>query len=259
MLHEVDDAAAVLIRNRLQMIDAFVGEHDLEALVEEGHGLQALEHGASHERGALGLEDAGIGPKRNRCAGLAAACGRIAHDGHLVLRTTALGIELLVMVAIAVDFNNELLAQGVDHADTHAVQTARHLVALATKFTAGVQHGEHNFGRALALVRARWIWVNRNTTAVVVDAATAIGQQGDVDAGAITSHGFVDGVVDNFPDQVMQASKTGGADVHAGALADGIEALKNLNVLSAVVGGWLAGRLASAGGVSHRHRRPRLS
>ena len=259
MLDEVDDATAVLIRNGLQVIGALVGEHDLKALVEKGHGLQALEHGASHERGALGLEDATIGPERNRCAGLAAASWRIAHDGHLVLRTTTLGIELLVMVAIAVDFDNELLAQCVDHADAHAVQSARHLVALATKLAAGVQHGEHNLGSALALVRARWIWVNRNTAAVVVDAATAIGQQGDVDTGAIPSHRFIDRVVDNFPDQVMQASKTSGADVHAGALADGIEALKNLNVLGAVVGGWLAGRLASAGGVSHRHRRPRLS
>jgi hypothetical protein len=36
---------------------ALVAEDDLEALVEEGHRLQALEHRAADELGALGDED----------------------------------------------------------------------------------------------------------------------------------------------------------------------------------------------------------
>ena len=38
-------------------LGTLVGEDDLEALVEERHRLQALEHRAGDELGALGLED----------------------------------------------------------------------------------------------------------------------------------------------------------------------------------------------------------
>ena len=66
VLDEVDDAALVLVRDRLLAALALVVEDDLEALVEERHRLQTLEHGARHELGALGGEDRGIGPERDR-------------------------------------------------------------------------------------------------------------------------------------------------------------------------------------------------
>ena len=59
-------------------------------------------------------------------------------------------------------------------------------------------------------------------------------QQGDVDAGAVAGHRLVDGVVDDLPDQVVQALQAGGADVHARALADRVEALEDLDVLGVV-------------------------
>ena len=72
--------------------------------------------------------------------------------------------------------------------------------------------------------------VDRDAAAVVDDPAAAVGQQGDVDAGAVAGHGLVDGVVDDLPDEVVQAGRTGGADVHAGPLADRIEALEDLDI-----------------------------
>ena len=63
----------------------------------------------------------------------------------------------------------------------------------------------------------------------------------DADAGAEARHRLVDRVVDDLPDEVVETGQTGGSDVHAGPLADRVEALQDLDVFGAVVGTWLLG------------------
>ena len=46
----------------------------------------------------------------------------------------------------------------------------------------------------------------------------------------MAGHRLVDGVVDDLPDQVVEPLQTGGADVHARALAHRVEALEHLDV-----------------------------
>ena len=53
---------------------------------------------------------------------------------------------------------------------------------------------------------------------------------------AVAGHGLVDRVVDDFPHAVVEAGGASGADVHAGPLADRIEALEDLHVLGPVGG-----------------------
>ena len=115
------------------------------------------------------------------------------------------------------------------------METTGHLVAVAAELAAGVEHGEHHFGCTLALVAPGRIRIDGNATAVVLDPATAVGEQGDDDAIAKAGHRLVDGVVDDLPDEVVQTGETGRADVHAGALAHRVEALEHLDVLGAVV------------------------
>ena len=81
------------------------------------------------------------------------------------------------------------------------METAGDLVAVAAELAAGVQHGEHDLGRALALVRAGRIRIDRNAAPVVVDTAAAVGEQRDRDARAEARHRLVDGVVDDLPDR----------------------------------------------------------
>ena len=76
--------------------------------------------------------------------------------------------------------------------------------------------------------------VDRNTPAIVDDLDPTVGEQGDVDAGAVPRHCFVDGVVDDFIDQVMQTRRTGGSDVHTRPLADCFEAFEDRDVLRPV-------------------------
>ena len=176
----------------------------------------------------------GIGPERDRGAGLAAPPGRVADDQHLALRDAALGVVLAVVLAVAVDLDDEALGQRVDDRHTHAVEPAGDLVAVAAELAAGVQHGEHDLGRALALVLACRERVDRDAATVVVDLAAAVGEQRDADARAVAGHRLVDRVVDDLPDQVVQPREPGRADVHARPFADRIEALQDLDGVGVV-------------------------
>ena len=266
VLDEIDEAALVLVRDLLLPLGTLVLELDDQALVEEGHGLEAFEHGAGDELDAFGLEDRRVGPERDRRAGRAAALGRLTDDLHLVLRCATVGVDLLVALAVAIDLDQQLGRQRVDdgHADT--VQTARHLVPVATELAAGVQHGQHDLGSRLALVLAALERIDRDAATVVGHAAATVGAERDRDAIAVSGHRLVDGVVDDFPDQVMQSGETGRADVHAGTLAHRVEAFEHGDRGGVVVRGGLrsvalrlAGRLRacrpSAGrGGQRRHR-----
>ena len=226
----VDDAARVLVDLLLLVAGALVAEADLEALVEERHDLQPLEDRLGPELGALGREDAGIGPERDRGAG--AVARRLAGDGQLALGLAPVGELHPVALAVAVDLELESLRQRVHDRHAHAVQAARDLVARAAELAPRVQHGEHDLGRRLGLVlRVR---LDRDSPPVVDDAAAAVGQQGDVDARAVTGHRLVDRVVDDLVDEVVKAVETGRPDVHPGAFSDGFEALQDGDVLGPV-------------------------
>ena len=62
----------------------------------------------------------------------------------------------------------------------------------------------------------------------------AVGEQGHVDGVGVAGQRLVDRVVDDLPDQVVQAALTGRPDVHAGPLADRLQALEDLDRLGVV-------------------------
>jgi hypothetical protein len=98
-----------------------------------------------------------------------------------------------------------------------------------------VQDGEDDLEGALL---RRRVLVDRNAPAVVFDReGGAVGVEGDVDVRGEPVHRLVDRVVEDLPDEVVQAGRSDAADVHAGAFADGVEALENGDVFRGVAGG----------------------
>ena len=61
------------------------------------------------------------------------------------------------------------------------------------------------------------------------------GMDDDIDAVAEAGHRLVDGVIDDFVDEVMEAALVGGADVHAGAAADSLQPFEDLDIGSGVL------------------------
>lgn len=111
------------------------------------------------------------------------------------------------------------------------MQTTGDGVAATAELATGVQDGEDHlqgrdpFGR---------VDVDRDATAVVDDADATVFTDAHVDGVAVPGEGFVDGVVDDLLDQVVQTARAGRTDVHTGALADGLEPLEHLNLVCAV-------------------------
>jgi hypothetical protein len=69
--------------------------------------------------------------------------------------------------------------------------------------------------------------INRNSSTVIGDAHAAISKKNDIYFGAITSKSFVDCVIDDFINQVVEAAFAGRSDIHTGALADRLEAFED--------------------------------
>ena len=123
------------------------------------------------------------------------------------------------------------LAQGIDHTGTHAMQTAGNLVAAAAEFAAGMKHGVNNFqSRTTGL----GLDVHRDAASVIGDGDGVPGVNGNGDVLAVPGQCFVNGIVHNFIDQMMQTGRGGGADIHTGALAHRLQAFQHLNLLCTV-------------------------
>ena len=224
---EVGDPAVVAEHDVELRVDALVAERDLETAVEERHLAQALEQRLGTELDLV--EDGAVGPERDRGAG---ASFGVADPLERTLRLTAVLERHLVATAVAADRQVETRRERVHHRHTDAVQAAGDLVSLATELAARVQRREHDLGGGLVGILG--MQVDRDTSPVVLDAAPAVGEQRDRDARAVARHRLVDRVVDDLVDEVMQAGRTGGADVHTGALTNGFEAPEHRDVFGVV-------------------------
>ena len=120
------------------------------------------------------------------------------------------------------------------------MQTARHGVSAAAELAAGVQHGEDDLDRGLALGA---VDVDGDTATVVDDAHGAVGKDRDIDRVAVSGERLIDRVVDDLVHQVVESARARRADVHTGAFAYRLETLENLDLIRAV-------RVGFGGGVA---------
>ena len=80
--------------------------------------------------------------------------------------------------------------------------------------------------------------VDGDAASVVADGYPAVGLEPDLNAVALSRHRFIDGVIDDFIDEVMEPARIGRADVHPGVAPDSLDPLQDLNVGGRVAGGF---------------------
>ena len=246
---------------------ALVADHDRQPGDQErgllGAGVDLLEVDLG-----IGGEDLPVGPEPHARAGLGPRARSGLTQARLLreLRVGPLAVEQSGNAAaegdqvdpgVAVDLDVQSRAQRVDHAGAHAVQAARGRVRATAELAAGVQLGHDDLDAGQAGPR---LHVHRDATPVVVHLDGPIGPQDHVDPGAPPAQGLVDRVVQDLPQAVHQATGIRRPDVHAGALAHGLEALEDRQVLRGVPGGGLLGAPRAAGRLQgfcgHRARVP---
>src|SRR5207302_3922565 len=218
--HVRRDAAAEL--ERAALVVALVAQHDLETAVEVRELAELLRQLVVRELEDV-LEDLRIGMERDLRA---VAIRGVGEAGLLELaRRLSLRVLLMVNLAVPPDLELEPIGGRVDRRYADAVQATGHLVASAAELAAGVQHRHHDLGRGALLAGVHVDW---NAAAIILDGHRVVVVNDDVDACAVSGEVLVDGVVDNFVDEMMQAGAViGVADVHAGPLAHALEAFEH--------------------------------
>ncbi len=256
-MDEGENAAFVMQLDRFRIAVARIGEMQTHAGIEEGQLAQPVFQGREVEF------DLGEGLARHHEGDFRAGTVRVVLDRR---RTDdlerRLGLAVLeahdMLVAAAPDAQFEPLRQRVDHRNADAVQTARDLVGVLVELTAGVELGHDDLGRRHALFL---VDVDRNAATVVAHGDRTVAVERHVDPVGEAGQRFVDGVVDHFVDHMVQARAViGVADIHARALAHGVEPAQHLDGVGAV----FLGRLVGGGVVlrnltSHRYLRPSTS
>ena len=222
--NERDDAA--FVAELVFLFGAFILDDDEDAGVEKGELAKTL-----RERFEMHLgdgEDRRIGFERDARSALGSFFSpRDRHDRDAAF------VALTPNVIVAMNLQLQPLGKKVDDGHADAVQAAGDLVRVVVEFSAGVQLGHDHFGRAAVLF---FVQIDRNAATVVFDGHGVVVVDGDVDFVGVAGERFIDGVVDDFVDHVMQSGDVVGvADVHAGALADGVQAFEYFDVFGGVI------------------------
>ncbi len=230
-LHESADSPLVIELVLHALVMSSVGQHQPDARVEEGELAVAM-----LELLEIEIDDLeGVGAGEEGDAGALLAFGCRAND---LQRRLGLAVAEAheMLLAVAPDGEVEPFAKRVDDRYANAMESARDLVGVVLRsvleLSAGMELGHDDLGRRHPLLG---VDSGRDPAPVVLDRHRTVGIQLNEDPVAMAGERLVDGVVADLEDHVMEARTViGVADVHAGTLAHGVEALEDLDALGAI-------------------------
>ena len=113
------------------------------------------------------------------------------------------------------------------------MQAASRLVIVAIELAASVKDREDRFQRRLLRLG---MFVDGDSTSIVGygDRSTVL-VQGDRDLRRMAIHRLIDRVVNDLPDQMVEASHSHATDVHTGAFANGLESFQDNDVFALIL------------------------
>ena len=140
---------------------------------------------------------------------------------------------LLIGPVLGEHLHGDPPGEGVHHRRAHAVKAAGVAVGVVAELAARVQLGEDHLhaGHAQLLVDA-----HGDAPAVVEDGGGAVLVEGDADLVGVAVSRFVDGVVHDLPQQMVESLGARGAYVHAGTHTDRVQALHDRYVGNGIIG-----------------------
>ena len=125
----------------------------------------------------------------------------------------------------------EPLGQSVDDGSTDTMQAAGNLISATAEFTTGMQHSKYNFQCRLTCLR---LDVYGDTTTIIGNGNRVTGIDGHSNIFTVSGQSFVNGIIHNFIDQVVQTGRRSRSDIHTGSFSDCFQTFQNLDLLSAI-------------------------
>ena len=169
-------------------------------------------------------EDRRIRLKHNASSGRFAFC-KVPDNFEGFIIFAAIVEMLVIDVAIVANGQIQRTGQRVDNRSTDAMQAARHLISAAAELAARVQNCIDNRRRRNAFF---WVHTGRDAAAVVGYPDCVARQNLHCDFVAESRQRFINRIVDNFLDQMMQTCQAGRANIHARTFADRFQSFQNL-------------------------------
>ena len=118
------------------------------------------------------------------------------------------------------------------------MEPAGHRIGALFELAARVQDRQRHFGGRLLL---RGMYPGRNAASVIHDCDAVVDVDRHLDRLTESRHMFIDTVVDDFIDEVMEAVHTGAANVHRRPLSHGVQAFQYFDLIRAVTVGFRRG------------------
>src|SRR5712692_428799 len=113
----------------------------------------------------------------------------------------------------------ERFGKKVNHGNADAVQSAGNLVSVRVELATGVKFGHYDFGSGLPFLLHH---VDGNAAAVVYYCNGMVKMNSYFDGVAESRQSFVNGVIDDFVNQVMQTQLACGSYIHRRSLAHSV-------------------------------------
>ncbi len=157
--------------------------------------------------------------------GLEGDLGAVRMVGRADQRQRRLRLAMLeadeIFRAVAPDAHFHPFGERIDHGGADAMQAAGDLVGILVELAAGMQLGQHHLGGGDAFLGMD---IGRDAAPVIAHRHAAIAVQDGDDMAGIAGLRLVHRVVDDLEAHMVQAGAViGVADIHARALADGIQ------------------------------------
>ena len=218
LLYELFDAVFVEKFLLLRRIAALVCQRNFEAGIKEGQFAQAGCQSLELKLGRDG-EDRRIRQKRDERSG-----GFLAFDftdDRKFVGRFALGKSHVIDFAVPRYLYLEPFRKRVRAFCAHAMQAAGIFISALSKFSAGVQICQHQLDRRHFPFGMN---IDGNAAAIVSHRDRSIDMNGHFDLRAKSRKMFVDGVIDDFVNQMMHPTLIRIADEHARPFPDCLEA-----------------------------------
>lgn len=161
-------------------------------------------------------------------------CGRPEHDLRpslftaiiynfqiLAINRLAIGELHRVYLSVAPDRQVETRRQPIDDRDAHTMQTAGNFIRVLVKFPACMKLRHNDLCGGNPFFR---MYIDGNTPPIIIDCNRPFAVQRDRDPGSMTGHSFVDRIVHDFINHVVETGAVFRiADIHAGSFANRFE------------------------------------
>ena len=233
ILDKLGNAALKVVDALIRRVPALITDHDADAPVQEGHFPHAHAQGIKAEL-RLFLKHAVriFGRLDIRPEADGGPCPvRLAHDFQIVFHLAAI-VFLLIDPAVLIHRHHKVAGQSINNRSAYAMQAPGHLIAFAAELAAGVQHGQADLDRGPLQLG---VHAHREAAAVILHLDGTIFQQADLHLRAVAGQRLINGIIYNLIYAVVQAVDIGGADIHAGPLANGLQPFQHLYLVFIVM------------------------